>query len=248
MGWFPAITVLALLNVGLLLAIAIAPVVRRWRLRSMRRNHQPLTTNEPLTTHHQPLTNHLPLTTHHQPLTSNDRELCALLTRLDRQARNVLLASLDRRDVPAREEVLAMAVDRRADDRVAAVRLLGTTCDPQARRVLTMLLSDPDPLVRRVSAGAAAWSARVGYPHPLDATLVDRLLHALEHEQVEAVTAQVIDVLTYSLDPRVPAALLRQIPSSRDAMRERLVESAALFAHLVQSAERRQLKEGVAVR
>jgi len=141
-----------------------------------------------------------------------------------------------------------MAVDRRADDRIAAVRLLGTTCDPQARRVLTMLLGDPDPLVRRVSAGAAAWSARVGYPQPLEVTLVDRLLHALEHEQVEAVTAQVIDALTYSLDPRVPAALLRQIPSSRDAMRERLVESAALFAHLVQSAERRQVKEGVAVR
>ena len=126
MGWFPAITVLALLNVGLLLAIAIAPVVRGWRLRSMRRrNHQPLTTNYQLPT------------TNHQPLTTNDRELCALLTRLDRQARNVLLASLDRRDVPARAEVLAMAVDRRADDRVAAVRLLGTTCDPQARLVLT---------------------------------------------------------------------------------------------------------------
>jgi HEAT repeat protein len=242
MGWFPSITVLALLNVGLLLAIAIAPVVRRWRLRSMRR-HQPLTTNyEPLTSYHQPLT------THHQPLTTNDPDLCALLTRLDRQARNVLLASLDRRDVPARAEVLAMAVDRRADDRIAAVRLLGTTCDPQARRVLTMLLGDPDPVVRRVSAAAAAWSARVGYPQPLDATLVDRLLHALEHEQIEAVTAQIIDALTYSLDPRVPAALLRQIPSSRDALRERLVESAALFAHLVQSAERRQVKEGAAVR
>ena len=242
MGWFPAITVLALLNVGLLLAIAIAPVVRRWRLRSMRRrNHQPLTTN------HQPLTNP-PLTPNHQQPTSNDRDLCALLTRLDRQARNVLMASLDRRDVPARAEVLTMAVDRRADDRIAAVRLLGTTCDPQARLLLTRLLGDPDPLVRRVSAGAAAWSARVGYPQPLEATLVDRLLHALEHEPVEAVTAQVIDALTYSLDPRVPAALLRQIPSSRDAMRERLVESAALFAHLVQSAKRRQLKEGVAVR
>ena len=243
MGWFPAITVLALLNVGLLLAIAIAPVVRRWRLRSMRRRIQ-----QPLTTNHQPLTNPQPLTTNHQPPTNNDHELCALLTRLDRQARNVLMASLDRRDVPARAEVLAMAVDRRADDRIAAVRLLGTTCDPQARRVLTMLLGDPDPLVRRVSAGAAAWSARVGYPQPLEATLVDRLLHALEHEPVEAVTAQVIDALTYSLDPRVPAALLRQIPSSRDAMRERLVESAALFTHLVQSAERRQVKEGVAVR
>ena len=243
MGWFPAITVLALLNGGLLLAIATAPVVRRWRLRSMRRrNHQPLTTNR------QPLTNLQPLTTNHQPLTSNDGELCALLTRLDRQARNVLLTSLNRRDVPARAEVLAMAVDRRANDRIAAVRLLGTTCDPQARRILTMLLGDADPLVRRVSAGAAAWSARVGYPQPLDATLVDRLLHAIEHEQVEAVTAQVIDALTYSFDARVPAALLRQIPSSRDAMRERLVESAALFAHLVQSADRRQVKEGVAVR
>jgi hypothetical protein len=243
MGWFPAITVLALLNVGLLLAIAIAPVVRRWRLQSMRRrNHQALTTNhQPLTTNYQPQTNH-------QPPTTNDRELCALLTRLDRQARNVLLASLDRRDVPARAEVLAMAVDRRAADRIAAVRLLGTTCDPQARRVLTTLLGDPDPLVRRVSAGAAAWSARVGYPQPLDATLVDRLLNELEHEQVEAVTAQVIDALTYSFDPRVPAALLRQIPSSRDALRERLVESAALFAHLVRSAERRQVQEGVAVR
>jgi len=62
------------------------------------------------------------------------------------------------------------------------------------------------------------------------------------------VTAQVIDALTYSLDPRVPAALLRQIPSSRDSMRERLVESAALFAHLVTSAERRHVKKGVAVR
>jgi hypothetical protein len=42
--------------------------------------------------------------------------------------------------------------------------------------------------------------------------------------------------------------LLRQIPSSRDAVRERLVESVALFAHLVQSVERRQVKEGVAIR
>jgi hypothetical protein len=112
MGWFPAITVLALLNGGLLLAIATAPVVRRWRLRSMRRrNHQPLTTN------HQPLINLQPLTTNHEPPTSNDGELCALLTRLDRQARNVLLTSLNRRDVPARAEVLAMAVDRRSNDR-----------------------------------------------------------------------------------------------------------------------------------
>jgi hypothetical protein len=46
------------------------------------------------------------------------------------------------------------------------------------------------------------------------------------------------------MDPRVPAAFLRRIPSSRGSVRERLVESGALFAHIVQSAERRRVGEG----
>jgi HEAT repeat protein len=246
MGPFPAITVLALLNGLLLCAIAVAPLVRRWRVRAFRRQ-QIAVRREPLTTNHQPLANHQPLTSNHQPA-GDDLELCATLTRLDRQARYELLASLDRHDQSPAPELLAMAADRGAADRIAAIRLLGTTCDSRARRVLTTLLGDPDPTVRRVSAAAAAWSARVGYPTPLDEALVERLLQTLEHEPLPPVVAEVIEALTYSLDPRVPAALLRQIPSSRDAMRERLVESTALFTHLTQSAERRQVQEGVAAR
>ena len=71
MGWFPAIIVLALLNVGLLLAIAIAPVVRRWRLRSMRRRNHETTNHEPATTNHQPPTNQLRPLNHDPP--TNDQ-------------------------------------------------------------------------------------------------------------------------------------------------------------------------------
>jgi hypothetical protein len=238
MGWTPAITVLVLLNVGLLFAIGLAPLARRWHVRARRRHRT--------STHQLRTINHEPPTTNHQPPT--DLELCAMLTRLERRARNVLLASLDRRDRPASPEVLAMANDVGAPDRISAIRLLGTTNDPQARRTLTMLVGDSDPAIRRISASAAAWSARVGYPRALDAALVDRLLHALDHEPVQPVVTEIIDALTYSLDARVPAVFLRHIPSSRDEVRERLVESGALFAHLVHAVERRQAREGVAAR
>jgi hypothetical protein len=240
MGGFPAVTVLAQLNALLLLAIVLAPLARRMRIRSLRRLRVIAHPDKP-PTHRQPLATQ-------QPVAINESELCAILTHLDRQARNALLASLDRRAQPAHPDVLSLATDRRAADRISAIRLLGTTCDVQAQHTLARLLADADPEIRRVTASASAWSARVGYPHSLDAALVDRLLHALEHEQAEPVLKAVIDALAYSLDPRVPAALLRRIPASRDAIREHLVESGALFAHLAQSAERRRMKEGVAAR
>ena len=90
-------------------------------------------------------------------------------------------------------------------------------------------LACPDDSPRRSGSPRPTCQCRCGgvvgarsVPPPLEATLVDRLLHALEHEQVEAVTAQVIDALTYSLDPRVPAALLR-----RDSVQPRRYERAS---------------------
>jgi hypothetical protein len=132
-----------------------------------------------------------------------------------------------------------------AVERVAAIRLLGTHSDPESRRVLATLLGDPDPAIKREAAAAAAASARAGYPRPLDAGIVDELLRLLAEETVHAVVVEAIDALAYSLDARVPVALLRQIPSSRGSLRERLIESGALFAHLVQSVEQRQPAAGV---
>ena len=74
--------------------------------------------------------------------------------------------------------------------------------------------------------------------------LVDRLLQRLAEETVQGIVAEVIDALAHSLDPRVPAAFLGRIPASGGSLRERLVESGALFAHLLQSAQRRGQEVG----
>jgi hypothetical protein len=233
---FPAITFLALLDALLLLAIAIAPLVRLRRLRRLRQTSSKRALGVPA---FRPAA--LPRPGDLQ--VRDDLALCGILSGLDRRARNTLLASLDRNQ-PIGADVLALAADRNAESRLSAIRLLGTTCDLRARRMLAMLLGDADPAVRRVSAAAAAWSARVGYPRPLDEALVDRLLETLDRDPAQVVVAEAIGALTYSLDPRVPAAFLRHIPSSGDSIREHLVESSALFAHLLNSVERRHMAEG----
>jgi hypothetical protein len=141
--------------------------------------------------------------------------------------------------------VIETAMDPGAAERAAAIRLLGTHSDSESRSALAELLRDRDPAIAREAAAAAAASARAGYPRPLDAGVVDELLRVLDEELVRAVVVEAIDALAYSLDPRVPAALLRRIPSSRGSLRERLIESGALFAHLVQSVEQRQPAVGV---
>ena len=232
---FPAITFLALLDTLLLLAIAIAPLVRLRRLKRIRQTSSKRGLN----------VRKFRAAALPSPGDLQGRDnlaLCGILSGLDRHARNRLLASLDPRQ-PIGADVLTLAADRSAESRLSAIRLLGTTCDLRARRMLAMLLGDADPAVRRVSAAAAAWSARLGYPRPLDGALVDRLLETLDHDPAPAVVAEAIGALTYSLDPRVPAAFLQHIPSSGDTVREHLVESSALFAHLLNSVERRHMAE-----
>jgi len=173
-----------------------------------------------------------------------DVALCRMLSGMDPLTSRALLASVSRRDQPPRPEVLTIATDSHADHRASAIRMLGTTSDPRARRALTLLLGDRDSRVRHESATAAASSARIGYPEPLDPVLVDRLLQRLAEETVQGIVAEVIDALAHSLDPRVPAAFLGRIPASGGSLRERLVESGALFAHLLQSAQRRAQEVG----
>lgn len=167
--------------------------------------------------------------------------LCQVLTRTDDHTSHALLAALSRPDQRVGAEVRSIATDRQAPDRRAAIRLLGTGPDPVARRALLSLLSDGDSAVRLESITATAAFARTAYPQPLDRLLVDRLLALLAEESRQTILAGIVEALACSLDARVPAAFLERIPSSTGPMRERLIESAALFAHLMRSVERAPL-------
>src|SRR5262245_40864612 len=61
------------------------------------------------------------------------------------------------------------------------------------RALISKLLRDQDPEIRREAAAAAAASARAGYPRPLDADIVDALLRVLAEEPVHAVLVEAID-------------------------------------------------------
>lgn len=265
MSWLPALTLLAAANAILLIAIAVAPMLRRaglraWKTRqasvrlaavngiagAITRPAQAVSVAESLPA----LVARLSDPVLEVRLAAarvigrrgpgDDLALCRMLSGIDQQTSRALLASLSRRDQPLRSEVVAIAADSQAEHRTSAIRMLGTTSDPRARRALALLVDDRDSSVRHEAATAAAASARIGYPRPLDPVLVDRLLQRLAEETVHSIVAEMVDALAYSLDPRVPAAFLRRIPASGGSLRERLVESGALFAHLVQSAERRR--------
>lgn len=169
--------------------------------------------------------------------------LCRALMEIDRPTRRVLLASLSLRDLPAGHEVRATA-SRPGPARVAALRLLGSTSGHQARRVLASALRDPEAATRRVAAAALAASARTGFPRPLEPDIVDAVLRVFEAGPAEPAWPDALDALTYSLDARVPGALLQQIPSSAAPERDRLVEAGAIATRIATSAGGRRRPEG----
>lgn len=267
MSWLPAITVLLLVNAAELVAIALAPLMRAHGRRGSKRHahvrmgdqglevgswklgidqRRPRVVSE--RTDEQTLLRALSDADPNIRLTAarlvgerrigDDVALVEVLTTVDEAAGRLLVGSRPAQHGPPPSELLAIAA--RADERgrVAAIRLLGAYVDSRSRRALAALLADADARIRGEAASALAASTRLGYPNPLEPAIVNRLIEMLGGERSQTVIVEVVDALTYSLDRQVPAALMRLIPSSNGAVRERLIEAGAVFAQLVQSGTR----------
>jgi hypothetical protein len=165
--------------------------------------------------------------------------LSQVLSTIDPYTARTILAWLPLQRPGTCAAAASVATNPSRRDRTTAIALLGAGCGASTRPVLLALLGDPDPDVRAAGAAAAGAAARNGYPQPLDRALVDRLIHMFQRESHTSVVIPVIDALASSLDPRVPAVLLQQIPASSGPVRERIVEAGAFFAQLTWAAERR---------
>lgn len=264
MSWLPAITVLLLVNAAMLAAIAVASPVRRFRLRAMRTRRgqvafqiQQALSASSATERSRTVAERPDAQTLRQALSDPDanRRLAAarrigersigddvalvqVLAGVDEQCGRLIVGSRAAQDGPARAELLSIAAQPDATGRLTAIRLLGAYVDARSRRALVALLADPDSRVRSEGAAALAASARLGYPQPLEPSIVQRLIEMLDGERSPAVIVEAVDALTYSLDQQVPAVLVGMIPSSNGAVRERLIEANAVFAHLVRHGTR----------
>src|SRR5262245_38755836 len=138
----------------------------------------------------------------------SESTLCELLGRIDEHTGRTVLLGLPRLPQVLPIGAAAIATDRAARDRMAAIRVLGADLSAQAASVLALLLDEPDRSVQIEAARAAVWMARCTYPDRLDPTLADRLLAVLGRERTTALLVPVIDALAHSGDSRVPAALL----------------------------------------
>jgi HEAT repeat protein len=259
MSWLPAITVLLVVNAAMLLAIAVASPVRRFRLRAMRTRRGPVAfeiqqalNSSSATERSRAIAERRDVQTFRQALSDPDANLrltaarrmgeqgigddvalVQVLTGIDEQCGRLIVGSRAAQNGPARAELLSIAARPDAAGRLSAIRLLGAYVDSRSRRALVALLADPDARVRGEAAAALGASARLGYPHPLEPSIVQRLIELLGTERSQAVFLEAVDALTYSLDQQVPSALVGMIPSSNGVVRERLIEANALFAHLV---------------
>ena len=162
----------------------------------------------------------------------NGSTLCDVLSQVDEDTSRAMLLGLSRLPDNLPRGVAAIATNRAARHRMAAIRLLGAGRSAPGALVLASLLDDSDRNAQIEAARAAAWLARCTYPDRLDRTLADRLLVVLGRERTPALLVPVIDALAHSGDSRVPAAFLGRMADTQDSIRERLVEATALFGHL----------------